>query len=186
MARGQAEAMVALATARGRALTGYAYLLTGSVPDAEDLVQEALLRVFLRRPAAGPVTEAYVRRAILNLYVDGHRRRRRWRAVEHLLARDDVGPAADVVVEARAEVQAALAQLPRQQRACVVLRYYEDLTADAIADRLGLAPGTVKRYLSLATARLEAQLGTVEPASAPLADAEVDEIVVESGDGHGY
>lgn len=186
MAGRKADAMVALATARGRALTGYAYLLTGSVHDAEDLVQEALLRVFLRRPGSEPVTEAYVRRAILNLYVDGHRRRRRWRAVQHLLVRDDVGPAADIAVEARAEVQQALAQLPRQQRACVVLRYYEDLTADAIADRLGLAPGTVKRYLSLATTRLEAQLGAVDAAPADARDAYSDEIVVESGDGHGH
>jgi len=113
-----ADAMVALATTRGRALTGYAYLLTGSVADAEDLVQEALLEVFLHRRGAAPVSEAYVRRAI---------------------------------------------------------------TAEAIADRLGLATGTVKRYLSLATDRLEHLLGPVDrPAGAS------EDLTVEIGDGHGH
>jgi RNA polymerase sigma-70 factor (ECF subfamily) len=179
----QADAMVALATTRGRALTGYAYLLTGSVADAEDLVQEALLKVFLGRPGAGPVTEAYVRRAILNLYVDGYRRRRRWWAARPRLADADTVPAHDAAVAVRADVQAALAQLPRQQRACVVLRFYEDLTAEAIADRLGLATGTVKRYLSLATDRLEHLLGPVDP---PAGAVDEDSLTVEIGDGHGH
>ncbi len=182
MAGRQADAMVALATSRGRALTGYAYLLTGSVADAEDLVQEALIKVFLRRPGAEPVTEAYVRRAILTLYVDGYRRRRRWLAAQHLLVRGETTPAHDAAVEARTDVQRALAQLPPQQRACVVLRYYEDLTAEGIADRLGLATGTVKRYLSVATARLESLLGPVEPARTGTSEADV--VTVESGDGH--
>jgi RNA polymerase sigma-70 factor (ECF subfamily) len=44
-----------------------------------------------------------------------------------------------------------------------VLRYYDDLTVSEIADRMGLADGTVKRYLSLAVTRLEALLGPLDP-----------------------
>ena len=62
-------------------------------------------------------------------------------------------------------MQVALAALAPQQRICVVLRYYDDLTVPEIADRLSLAEGTVKRYLSLAVHRMEALLGPLAPAT---------------------
>ncbi|WP_448062166.1 RNA polymerase sigma factor [Cellulomonas hominis] len=58
-------------------------------------------------------------------------------------------------------VQAALATLRPRLRACVVLRYYDDLTVPEIARQLGLSDGTVKRYLSDAINALEAVLGPV-------------------------
>jgi len=74
------EVVVALIADRGRALTGYAYLLTGDVHDAEDLVQDALVKTFTRRRAGLQLdsAEAYLRRAILTLYLDGWRKRKRW------------------------------------------------------------------------------------------------------------
>ncbi|MCL1872149.1 MAG: sigma-70 family RNA polymerase sigma factor [Promicromonosporaceae bacterium] len=172
-----------LVARRGHALVGYAYVVCGNSYDAEDLVQEALFKVFsgLRRPSGPAATvhplqsdaaptnaEAYVRRAILSLYVDGYRRRVRWREREPLLVDDDDqrGPASGVSV--RADVTAALAELSPQQRACVVLRFYEDLTVPQVAARLGLAEGTVKRHLSDATGRLRGLLTTDDLCAAPV------------------
>ena len=61
----------------------------------------------------------------------------------------------DVVMD----VRAALAALPPQERACVVLRFYDDLTVPQIAAQLRLAEGTVKRYLSDASGKLTRTLG---------------------------
>ncbi|MEU8224789.1 sigma factor [Kribbella sp. NPDC048915] len=76
-----------LVATRGTALRSYAYLLTGDASTAGDLVQEALTRVFARRRISADVgeLEAYVRRAMLNQYVDGRRRLARWNARRHLL-----------------------------------------------------------------------------------------------------
>lgn len=166
--RGRAdEAMTTLARERGKALTGYAYLLTGDLLDAEDLVQDALVKVFVRpRTFEAGAAEAYVRRAILTLYIDGYRRRRHWLELRHLLARADRHDGHEDGAARRVDVQVALAALPPQQRACVVLRFYDDLTVPEIAERLGLADGTVKRYLNVAVHRMEALLGPVTPMTA--------------------
>ena len=147
---------------RRRALVGYAYLLTGDVTEAEDLVQDALFRTFRRGRAATDFTlaESYVRRAVLTGFLDGTRRRRRWDGVRHLLA--PPGPAGRTdPVEARLDVVEALDVLSPRERACVVLRYYSDLTVRDVAERLSLSEGTVKRYLSDANAKLAARLGPV-------------------------
>jgi RNA polymerase sigma-70 factor (ECF subfamily) len=62
--------------------------------------------------------------------------------------------------ESELDVRAALAELPPRERACIVLRFYDDLTVPQIAERLGLAQGTVKRYLADASARLAQLLDT--------------------------
>ncbi|HZX08714.1 SigE family RNA polymerase sigma factor [Kribbella sp.] len=151
-----------LLVARGAALRAYAYLLTGDATTASDLVQDALVRVLGRLRRGGDVDqlEGYVRRSMLNQYVDGHRRLLRWNATRHLLVdppvhEDDRFAVAD-------EVRRALGTLAPKQRACVVLRYYEDLTVPEIADQLGCAEGTVKRHLSDAKAKLAGLLGTSE------------------------
>lgn len=169
--------MTALAHERGPALIAYAYLLTGDLRDAEDLVQDALVKTFVRgRHLELSSAEGYVRTAILTTWIDAYRRRRQWDRVRHLLVRGErqEGPADEV--GARHDVRAALRLLPPQQRACVVLRYYDDLTVGEIADRMGLADGTVKRYLSLAVGRLESLLGPLTP---PLTDSVV---LVNEGD----
>ena len=162
---------------RGPALVRYAALLTGGVADAEDLVQEALVRSFsqgrpLREPAAA---EGYVRRAILSIYLDGYRRRRRWSDVRHLLVRDDEAAGPETASGDRVDVAQALATLRPRLRACVVLRFFDDLTVPEIARRLGLSDGTVKRYLSDAIDALEGVLG-------PLPDAETTDVtLIETG-----
>lgn len=160
---------------RGGALVRYATLLTGSRREAEDLVQDALVKAFgrgrqLRDELAA---EAYVRRAILTLFLDSTRRRRRWSGIAHLLVGDveEPGHAADDHLD----VRRAIATLPPRVRACVVLRFYDDYTVPQIAHQLGLAEGSVKRYLSDASERLEALLGPIEDA------AEIEDIQLVSG-----
>lgn len=151
-----------LVTARGAELLRYAYLLSSDHTEAADLVQEGLVRAFRRARLGTDIdsVDAYVRAAMLTAYLDGHRRRRRWTAVRHLLAGRPVRASAEETVVVRQPVRAALATLSPRQRACVVLRFYEDLTVDVIADRLGCSAGSVKRHLSDAKARLAGQLET--------------------------
>lgn len=149
---------------RGPALVRYAYLLTGDVAGAEDLVQDAVVATFVRRgqlrdPGAA---ESYVRRTILTTFVDGTRRGRRFRDVRHLLVRADSHEGPERGVQERTDVVAALADLPPRVRACVVLRFYEDLTIAEIARELALSDGAVKRYLSDGTRTLERRLGPVQ------------------------
>jgi len=169
---GDDDVLATLARERGRALFGYAYLLTGQAHAAEDLVQEALVRTFARRRAGFTPddAEAYVRRAILTTFLDDARRRQRWSGVRHLLGRHDE-PARDPApaVGAVLDVRAALATLAPQERAAAVLRWCEDLTVPEVAARMGLADGTVKRYLSTAGHKLEALLGPLpDDESVPL------------------
>ncbi len=169
---GDDDVLATLARERGRALFGYAYLLTGQVHAAEDLVQEALVRTFARRRAGftPDSAEAYVRRAILSTFLDDARRRRRWSGIRHLLGRHDeaVRDPAPGVGDGL-DVRAALATLAPQERAAAVLRWCEDLTVPEVAARMGLAVGTVKRYLSTAGHKLEALLGPLpDDESVPL------------------
>lgn len=158
------DALIAdLARRRGDGLVRYAFLLTGDVAAAQDLVQDAFVKVFVRLRAhpEAEFAEAYVRRAIVTTYIDGHRRRRRFTEVRHLLATGDeyLGPD----TSAHLDLHAALATLSTQERAAVVLRYFSDLTVAEVADEMGLALGTVKRYLHAAIGKLEQRLGPLPP-----------------------
>jgi RNA polymerase sigma-70 factor (ECF subfamily) len=145
---------------RGDALVGYAYLLAGDLAAAEDLVQEGLVRTWTRRRAGADVEwlEAYVRRCILHAFVDGRRRARRWRDVAHLVALPERGEGHQGSDD-RDAVLTALTHLTPRQRACVVLRFYEDLPLQDIADRLQISEGAVKRYLHEANRALAPRLG---------------------------
>ena len=159
-----AEHLDALVRERGPALLRYGYLLTGSTADAEELVQEALVRVLARRPRlrAQVTLESYVRRTMLTATVDAGRRTQRWRRVSHLLASPETAADAFGSTEHRSALAAGLATLSPQQRACVVLRYVDDLSGPEIAETLGLSIGAVKRYLSDGVARLGRVIGPVD------------------------
>lgn len=161
--RGADAAIAQVVQERGELLVRYAYLLTGDLHAAQDLLQDALVKVLSRtRVGFEPdVLEAYVRRTIMTLYIDGYRRRRRRRGAVHLGPVDDVAPAPAVGPAESLDLRAALATLGRQERAAVVLRYFDDLTVPDVARAMGLAEGTVKRYLSNATRRLQERLGPV-------------------------
>ena len=132
-----------LVAERGDALTRYAFLLSGSADDAADLVQDALVRTFgrLRNGFSVSSAEAYVRRAILNGYLDGGRKRSRFRKIAHLALtpESDESPAAASAdrLDLRGAVDAARAPraiLPRPP----VLRRLEGRRHCAVArDQLG-------------------------------------------------
>jgi RNA polymerase sigma factor (sigma-70 family) len=99
---------------------------------------------------------------MVHLFIDGARRRSRWDRAARLLSGAEVvaDPAGQVVT--RDVMLTALGDLSPRQRACVVLRYYQDLPVAQVASALGVAEGTVKRYLSEAMTRLAARLSPME------------------------
>lgn len=139
----------------GDRLLRLAYQLCHNRAAAEDLVQEALVKVYgswLRRAPKVQFAEAYVRRAILNEYL---RTRRNKADTELVIAEPkppDVAGFDEEVVD-RDEAWRALEQLPARQRAVLVLRYYEDLPDREIAGLIGAREATVR---SLATRGLAA------------------------------
>jgi RNA polymerase sigma-70 factor (sigma-E family) len=157
--------------ARTPALLRFAYLLTGDGHLAEDLTQEALVRVHRRwtriEHEDGP--EPYVRRAILRQYLSWRRLRSSGELpVAELPDRADPrrsGRDIEQVVE-RDEMWSLLSILPRAQRAVMVLRYYEDLADADIALLLGCNPATVRVHAFRALARLRTALTLVSTAGA--------------------
>jgi RNA polymerase sigma-70 factor (sigma-E family) len=154
--------------ARGQALLRTAYLLTGDRQLAEDLVQAALEKVFRRWSAirVASAAEAYVRRTMYRDQVSLWRRRR----VPELLSvsvpepREPLEPPdAGDRVEDRLLLRAALQELPPGQRTVVVLRYFEDLTEQQVADVLGVSVGTVKSQGHKALARLRVSCAHLVP-----------------------
>ena len=143
---------------RAPRLLAYAAMVTGDDAEAHDVLQEALVRSFSKRRAFTHVNaaEAYVRRAIPIVYLDGLRKRKnRERNQGRAYERDTT---AQPDVDAQVDVQRALATLSPRERACVVLRYFDDCTVQQVAQQLGIAEGTVKRYLADASAKLATRL----------------------------
>jgi RNA polymerase sigma-70 factor (sigma-E family) len=127
-----------------------AYLMTGDRDSAQDLVQEAFVRVVgrwrhLRDPGAFP---AYLRRTVVNLARNQFRRGGIER--RHLARAAGRSHASQAPSDAgtRDELRRALLGLPLRQRAAIVLRFYEDLSEAETAHVLGCAPGTVKSLVS--------------------------------------
>lgn len=140
----------AFVSTRGRALWRSAWLLTGDTHRAEDLVQTALAKTYPHFGRVGDGFEAYVRTAMFRTYVSWWRRR--WTG--ELPGEVDPGGMDAPDLALREDVRRALAALPRQQRAVVVLTYFEDLTGPQAAEVLGVSVGTIKSTLSRALARL--------------------------------
>ena len=137
-----------------------AFVIIGDRALAEEIVMEALLRTFsgfgrLRDPKRADV---YLRRAVINLSRSGIRRRMLERRVSAETRDALVVDSAGRISEDVEVVWAAVRELPDRQRACVVLRYYEDFSEAQIAEVLDCAVGTVKSQLSKARAKLASAL----------------------------
>jgi RNA polymerase sigma-70 factor (sigma-E family) len=120
---------------------------------AEDIVQDAFVRV---APRIGEVPAehlaSYLRAAVVNLWKNRLRSLTRERRARDRSAIDQwTGP---IGREDRADLRAAVLRLPKRQRACLILRYYEDLPEREVASLLGCSIGTVKSHTSRALARL--------------------------------
>lgn len=131
---------------RGGELWAAAWLLTGDAHYAEDLVQAALLKCYPRYPRfeADLAFEAYVRKAIYRTFISWWRKRS-WRSEVPSPVRDDAVTGVDSV-DLMPELGRALLALPRQQRAVLVLRYFEDRTAVETARVLGMPESTVASH----------------------------------------
>jgi RNA polymerase sigma factor (sigma-70 family) len=103
-----------------------------------------------------------VRRIMVNLFIDRARRQSRWKRAAAVMADAGMVPDPADQIATRDVVRSALAGLSERQRACVVLRFYEDLTVAQVAATLGLQQGTVKRYLSEAMTRMGDHLSPAE------------------------
>jgi RNA polymerase sigma-70 factor (sigma-E family) len=134
------------------ALLNYAVLLTGDRESARDLVQEVLTRALIKWDRIEAVDQpyAYVRRMLTNEHLSWRRRRR----VPTVPLRDDPGPPVDPPPPPDDQMWRLLAGLPRQQRAVLVLRFYEDRPEREVADLLGVSVGTVRSTCSRALDRL--------------------------------
>jgi len=161
--------------ARQHALLRTAYVLTGELASAEDLLQTALAKTYLswsriRDPRAA---DAYVRKIMVNEHTSWWRRA--WRKQEYSTAElpdQHAGPARHSQsgvpgggVEERDAMWALVQTLAPRQRAAVVLRFYEDLSEAETADVLGCSVGTVKSQTSRALATLRAQLAAAPTTS---------------------
>lgn len=146
-------------------LLRFAYLLTGDGALAEDIVQQALIKA--HRVWGGDVRAeqpvAYVRRAIVNEFTSW--RRRRW-STEVTGSVPDRGQTDTVDELAQRDlVWRALADLPRRQRAVLVMRYYEAMPDAAIALVLHCAQGTVRSLAARAFEALRRHPGLTDDAA---------------------
>ncbi|NEA34086.1 SigE family RNA polymerase sigma factor [Streptomyces sp. SID13031] len=136
--------------ASGATLRRTAYLVCGDWHRADDVVQDALYKLYLAWPkvdrSGNPL--AYARRIVVNAALDiGRRPWRREVSTDQPPERVHNDDLADTYAE-RDEVLSALLELAPRQRACVVLRYYEDLSLEQTAEVLDCSLGTVKSQAS--------------------------------------
>ncbi len=157
--------VVELFRSEGRALVRLARLFVDDRDAAEDIVQEAFLRLARHagRIEAADRAPAYLRSIVLNLARD-HNRRGLVSLRHHAAAGrevDVVDRAADDLVrdEDQRRVLDAVRRLPTRQRDCVALRYFEEMSIAQIADTLDLSANSVKTHLQRAMAALDRTLG---------------------------
>ena len=140
-----------------------AYLMARDLAEAEDLVQETLLRVARRWPRVRAMDHpaAYARRILVNLAIDGAEQRARRTGELSVAGSQSAANLADSraerdlrAVDVQEELLSGLAGLPARQRAVIILRYWEDLPETEVAAILGCSAGTVKSTASRGLARL--------------------------------
>jgi RNA polymerase sigma-70 factor (sigma-E family) len=151
-----------------------AYLLCGDWYLADDLVQDALAKLYVhwRRVRARGEVDAYVRRMLDNGFLAT--KRRSWRR-EVSAAQVPDAPGPDTADDGtRDQLRRALTRLQPSQRAIVVLRYWEDLSVEQTAAALGCSTGNVKSQAARGLAHLREAL-------APLGGAQAREPITTEG-----
>jgi RNA polymerase sigma-70 factor (sigma-E family) len=160
------EAFDGFVRTRGEYFLRVAVLLTGSVPDGEDLLQASLVRLYRAWPrldisSSGP--NAYLRKILVNTRRSWWQVR--WRRESPVDSVPEVAVLADLADRHAlgALVRSALAALPRQQRTVLVLRYVEDLPVSEVAAMLDCSAGTVKTHAHRGLRALRESLGELNP-----------------------
>jgi RNA polymerase sigma-70 factor (sigma-E family) len=142
-----------------------AYLLCGDADRADDVVQATITSLYVnwRRARTATNLDGYVHRILVRRYLD--ERRRPWSGVVLAEVAPDRAAPPEHSVEDREAVTAALRQLPRGQRAVLVLRYFCDLSIEATATALGCSAGNVKSQSARGLTTLRHLLA--DPAAVP-------------------
>jgi len=155
-ARSQDQEFEEFALARAGQLYRSAWLLCGDAHHAEDLVQETLAKVYARwrRPFGGRIDNpaAYAQTTLTRTFISGRRRRSSGEVPYADLPDVPFADSSDVL-DLRLDLEELLGDLPDLDRAVLVLRFFEDLSVDEVADRLGLTAGAVKNRSMRALAR---------------------------------
>jgi RNA polymerase sigma-70 factor (sigma-E family) len=145
VARRDEDEFVAFAQVCRPSLRRTAYLMCGDWERAADITQEALVRMYVAWPRLerDRGLRAYARRAVVSVAIEQARKRSSREVPTADPGDRELEDPAGQLVD-RLFLMAALADLPPRQRACVVLRYYDDLSVEAVAETLGCRTGTVK------------------------------------------
>lgn len=153
--------------AAGPRLLHFARRLTLHEADAEDLVQDAFVKVLVqwRRVAAADDPDRYVRRLIVNTFLSGRRPARARTVTSDVAVERRLGtsPPPDEAVQARVLLEGLLGVLDPRSRAVLVLRYLEDQPDEVVADVVGISTGNVRVVAHRALARLRPLLTADEP-----------------------
>jgi RNA polymerase sigma-70 factor (sigma-E family) len=144
---------------RAQSLLRFTRVLTGDLALAEDIVQDVLMRLHRRADQLDGIDnlDAYARRIAVHEFASWGRRWFRIRPSASVPQLDDE-PDPSRQLDDRDLLSRELRELPRQQRAVLVLRYYEDLSDAEIAQVLGCSQGTVRSHASRALATLRIQI----------------------------
>jgi RNA polymerase sigma factor (sigma-70 family) len=145
-----AEEFTLVYRAERNRLRRVAYLMTGQSAVAEELVQDAFVRLH-QRWAAVDIPAAYLRRTLVHLCLVWRQRTAMGHAREPRSADRVEPPEID-------ETWDLLATLPREQRVALVLRYYEDLPLVEIAQVMGCRPATARTRIHRALAKLREEM----------------------------
>jgi RNA polymerase sigma-70 factor (sigma-E family) len=147
-------------TERLPALRRIAYLLCGDTHRADDIVQNAITRLYVhwRKARAAENIDAYVRTIVVRTFLN--EQRTGWLAKVRLVSETPDHPAPPGPdVETTQVLHAALSRVPPKQRAVLVLRFLYDMSVAEVAGMLGCSPGNVKSQTSHGLAALRRQLG---------------------------
>lgn len=153
---------------RGGELWRSAWLLTGDAHQAEDLVQTALLKTYdkFRTFENNRHFEAYVRTTLYRTFVSWWRRRS-WRSEVPSEVQADVGDSDAGHEPDRADLRRALTELPRTQRAVLVLRFFEDKSVAEVSELLGMPEGSVKSHTRRGLAALRVSTHLTDQEATP-------------------
>ena len=162
VARGDEPAYRMLTRRHLPAMLGLARRILGNTADAEDVAQEAMLRVWTHAPRWQPLAafRTWLTRVVVNLCLD-RKRRARWVALEAAGELVDPAPGAAETAEhdeREQQLAVAIAELPARQRAAIVLTYSEGMSNAQVADILGTSVSAVETLLVRGKQNLRARL----------------------------